>query len=187
MNKKSSIHIEVNKRGELIAILRRRPNYLVLFGTGFWCLGWFGMTCVWLYNLASDIHRVDINIILLTLSAILIGLFVLRIFLWQLNGRERIEICDGNLSIQKMGTILSFNKHYALDDIESFELVNEQYSPWFFRLYGLTGGQVAFHYYGNRKLIGQTLTLQESKDLIMMLNQKILEVKSNVTNGNVIE
>jgi hypothetical protein len=181
-----NIILEINEPGKLLLILVRKANYIILFGIGLWCLGWFGMTCVWLFNLASNLQRVHAREMLVTCFLVFISLFAIRIFFWHLNGRERIEICDGNLSIQKIGTILSFNKHYALDDIESFELVNEQYSPWVFRLYGLTGGQVAFYYYGNRKLIGQTLTLPESKDLIMMLNQKLLEVKSYVTNGNVV-
>ncbi len=131
------------------------------------------MISIWIFNLSQHPNRIDTGIILITLTLIIIGLIALRIFLWHLRGYEQIELNVEGLIVQKKGTIFPRSTTYERAELTPFHEAKEQLSPWFMRKYGFTGGEIAFQYYGNRILFGQTLTTTETEQLITLLNNKL--------------
>ncbi|WP_276499778.1 hypothetical protein [Pontibacter litorisediminis] len=171
---KEKVRIESGEHSSLVVTLKREANYLILFLTGAWSLAWAGITLTILYSLATNPEKIDGELIIFTTLIILAGVFVLKYLLWHLNGIERIELNAQELTVQKLGTILTSKRKYELSQIDNFRVVTKQTSPLIFRMYGITGGQIQFGYYGNNKVFGQTLSKQEAENLVNVLNEKLL-------------
>lgn len=122
--------------------------------------------------MAVDPDKINGELPFFTFLILLAGMFVLKSFLWHLQGKERIELNDQELVITKLGTILTSIKRYELSQIDNFRLTEQHTSPWVLRLYGFTGGEVEFDYYGNKKSFAQTINKKEAQTIVNILNQK---------------
>lgn len=81
---KTSNYKITNIDNQLILTLKRNPNWLILSMTGLWTVGWFGIIATIIYGLATDFDKLDGEIALFMAFFFLVGLIILKIFLWHL-------------------------------------------------------------------------------------------------------
>jgi hypothetical protein len=154
-------------------IIKRKANISILLLTGVWSIAWLFVMVIIVMGI---ITQFEYNVTPLVLFAIffgIIGLIVVKAFLWQLKGKEKITLTKDKLIISKLGTILTSPCEYETREIGRFKLTEkvESFSLW--RIYGFTGGKISFDYYENEKHFGQTLSRKEASVLIEELNEKI--------------
>jgi len=170
---KKKVKFESGEHNNLVVTLKREANYLILFLTGAWSLGWASITLTILYGLATNPEKIDGELVIFITLILLVGVFVLKYFLWHLNGKEKIELSSHEMIIEKLGTILTSKNRYELSQIDNFRVVTKQTSPLILRMYGVTGGQVHFGYYGKTKVFGQTVSKKEAQNLVDVLNENL--------------
>ena len=156
-----------------VLTMKRKPNWFMLLLTGVWVFGLIGITATVIYGLLTDSDKLDGDIVLFMALFILIGLFVLKIFLWHLRGKEKIVIKGKELWIIKVGTILTIPKKYEISLIDNFTVTDRPTTPHWIRFWGLGGGRIQFDYLDQIKYFGQTLTKNEAIQIIDKLNKKI--------------
>ncbi len=154
-------------------IIRRKPNWFVLILTGLWSLGWFGLFLTIVYGFITDPDKIDGELILFMLIFLVAGLFIFKIFLWQLRGQERITLSDKELIIRKKGTFLTVPRRFELETIESVSDTMQSKIPGWMIFWGLGGGVIEIVYLGNAKYFGQTISKEQSKAIIEAIKEKI--------------
>jgi len=162
---------ETNKK--LILTIKRKPNWLILPLTGLWSLGWFGLIGTIAFGLATDPNKLDGEIVLFMSFFFLAGLFVLKIFLWHLRGKEKITVDEKELKIEKLGTILTMPRKYEIDQIDYISNTEREKTANWIKFWGLGGGKIEFTYLGQTKYFGQTLTTTEATKIIEQIKEKL--------------
>lgn len=165
-------------------IIKKKQNWFILFLTGVWLIVWFGIFTTVLYGLATDTDKLDEEIVIFTTFFFIAAIFVFKIFLWHLRGKEKIVLNDNELKIEKLGTIFTFSQKYELHLIENLSLTSIPTTPLWIRIWGLGGGQIKFEYLGQNKYFGQSLNREEASVIIKDLNnfQKDYTNSQNIHN-----
>lgn len=153
-------------------IIKRTPNGLVLLVTGLWTLAWVVLLGTLVVGLISDKDkRADGVLVLFIILFFMIGLFICRVFLWHLRGKEIVEITDDEFIISHVGTIFPSTKKFEFSLIENIAFTDNSTIPRWIKLTGLGGGHIEFEYMGQKKYFGQTIELKNAKEIISRLVQ----------------
>lgn len=158
-------------------LLKRRPNWAIVIYTGIWLLAATGIFITLTFGVLTNPRKVDFFLIFTILLLIICGSLILKIFLWNLRGKEKLTITDKELVLEKLGTIFSTQKKYEIELVSNFSL-NKNIDNFFssiFRptIWGLRGGKIVFKYQEKSIYLGQTLDATESQKLIDKLNEKL--------------
>ncbi len=161
-------------------IIKRRRNWGIALYTGFWILGCFGiLITVSISLLFLNRSRLTVEIVFLMLLFLIPSLVVVKIFLWNLRGKEKISIQDGILKIEKLGTILKVPKYFKIRELDTLSFEKETSFLWKPSIWGLTGGNIHFNYIYKKKSFGQTVDEFEAIKIIEKINSIIKILKSN--------
>jgi hypothetical protein len=99
------------------------------------------------------------------------GLVILNIILWNLNGKEIIQVTNEKIVLRKTGKLFSSISIIDRYELESIHFENIDNLPG--KLYKLNGGKIIFKYLGMEKRIGQNLTSREATVVVNDLNNLI--------------
>lgn len=154
-------------------IIKSKANIPILVMTGVWSIAWLFVMIIVIMGIMTEFQHNVIHIVLFAIFFGIAGLFVVKAFLWQLKGKEKITLTKDKLIISKLSTILTSPSEYETGEIGRFKLTEKEDSFSLWRIYGFTGGKISFGYYENEKHFGQTLSRKEAAALIEELNEKI--------------
>jgi hypothetical protein len=156
---------------KLVFVIPRRANGLAVILTGLWILGYFIILLTVVYGQISDNRFIaELNVYIFLFA--LVWLMAIKMFLWNVRGKEKITLDNGLLSIERLGTLLTIPKKYETNLIDRFAVVeNENWSIW--TIYGFSGGQISFDYWGRPKYFGQTITKKQAREIVDKLNVRI--------------
>lgn len=167
--------IETDK--ELNIIIKKKPNWLVLIMTGLWLIHWVVIITIIFYGIITDPEKFDEELFFAIFIMIVVGLLILKIFLWNLKGKEIVTINNNELIIKKAGTILSFPSKYRIDYLENISITENATTPKWIKTMGLGGGQIEFIYLDNIKYFGQSLNDMDSSKIIQKMKQFVFNKK----------
>jgi hypothetical protein len=162
----------IENEEELIICISKNPNWSILILTGIWLTGLLGMLSIFLYDFIIT-RRIESDIILFLSFFIFVGLFVLKAFLWNLRGKEKISLNNKELKIEHLGTVLSYASKYDMNFIGGFEEATKVKIPWLIKIYGFAGGQIQFRYWEQIRYFGQSLETNEIDNIVNTLNDKL--------------
>ena len=154
-------------------VIKRKANIPILLLTGVWSIAWLFVMVIIIMGIIAEFEYNVTSLVLFAIFFGIVGIFVVKAFLWQLNGREKITLTKDKLVVSKLGTVLTFPSKYETGEISRFRLTEKEDSFSLWKIYGFTGGKISFDYYENEKHFGQTLSKKEATVLIEELNEKI--------------
>jgi hypothetical protein len=156
----------IENENELILILPRTGRWAVIVLTGFWCLVWVGifvsLADIELLSRAGFAYHVA--------GFALIWLFIFRIFLWHVIGKEKIVLNREHLTIKRLGTFLTFTRKFEVNLIDDFRYTDTIDVPRYHLAYGFAGGYIVFEYWDHPEYFGQSLDKKEAQEIAMRLN-----------------
>lgn len=158
---------------QLVIALKRRPNWLILFLTGFWLQGWIAIAGTFTYGIITDSEKVDGELLFILFIFMFTGIFILKIFLWHLRGKEIITLNNIQLKIARTGTILTIPATFEIGDIENISVGEISTIPLWIRFWGFGGGKIKFEYLGRSRYFGQTLNNYESQIILEKLKERL--------------
>jgi len=167
-----------------ITIPSKKQWFQILF-MGFWLIGWaFGEITVGGIILTGKGYG-GMGIFLLAWFGgwTIGGGYALYIFLWQLFGREKIQVSNIGISIDR-SLLGSFPKEYSSEHIQAvrispFGTVNEG-SGWSKTLsnYGLNGGLISFDYGAKTIGFGAGIDEAEAKQILVEIQKRYPRYRS---------
>ena len=159
---------------ELVFTIKKRPDWLILFMTGAWTIVAPIMTIYFLFLFYTD-HKPTPNFeqIVFPIFVIIGEIFTIKTFLWHYRGQEKVTMTKELFRIEKIGSILNFPGKYNLEKIKNFSLAEKKFADNMTDSFKLSGGKIQFLYYGEVIKFGQTLKLEEAKEIIKKLNNQI--------------
>ena len=161
-----------------ILILKRKTNWSIVCFIGIWLIGWLGIVATFTFGLIEDAEKRDGEVFFNLIIIFLVGLWIVKTFLWLLRGKEQITIDENYFTIEKLGTIFTSSRKYEISLIDNFCLAKYQTSPWWYRLFGFGGGQITFDYLEQKKYFGQTLSSTEANEIIAQLKEHLNNVRT---------
>ena len=173
---KDNYHI-IETDNQLKITITKKANLFILFLTGLWLINWSAMISIIIYGIITNPEKLDGEIIFILIMLFLAGLFVLKIFLWHLKGKEIVTINNCELIIKKTGTILTFSSKYNIDYIDTICNTEKSTTPKWIKNLGLGGGQIEFIYLEDRKYFGQSLNVSDASKIIRKIKEKIAFTK----------
>ena len=162
-----------------IIILKRKPNWLIVIYLGLWLIGWIAILFSISYGLLMNPDRFDLVIGLLILVFSLASLFIVKIVLWNLRGKEKLFITKDEFIIEKLGTIFTKPRKFQLDKMSEFSCAEEKFFSVRNNMWGMFGGNIEFKYLGKAKLFGQTLDKNKAMQIIDQLNSIVKEIRTS--------
>lgn len=112
----------------------------------------------------------------------LMGFFALYALLWQLAGREEVEVNTQSITIRHVLFGLNFPKEYSSNyfkDIRiSIATTRNTGWPFMFESWGLGGGTIAFDYGAKTYRLANSLDEAEAKQIIAEIQQKFPQYKN---------
>lgn len=126
------------------------------------------------YTVIEAPYKLTETVLIFLLLLLMGSLFGLKLFFWNIRGKEKVIITPDLLIIRKQGTLFSVPRKYELSLVEGFSSTKDSPYPWWMRIYGLAGGQVMFHYLGSPRYFGQTLSFQEAQQVADIIVEKII-------------
>jgi hypothetical protein len=98
----------------------------------------------------------------------ILGVVMLNIILWNVNGKEIIELHSEQIIIKKTGKIFNSINTIELYELESI-LIDASVNPEG-KLYRLNDGKIVFKYLGMEKKVGPSLSLKDAEVIVNDLN-----------------
>lgn len=163
--------IEINESShELQILIPRVGNWIVILLTGSWCLVWIGI----FYSLAVEgLLLADSDFTWHIFVFFIAWVWMLRILLWHVNGKEKVTLNNEQLMIKRVGTFLTSIRKYEVRLIDEFHFRENDTVPWWSRLYGFGCGSIAFDYWERPEYFGQTLSRKDAEKIAGRLNDRI--------------
>jgi len=137
------------------AEFKKKTNWIFTIFIGIWIIA---LTVIFIAFSLIAFHERIYGLIFILLLMILIGAWVLDRFLWQIRGREELIITN-KIEIIKSGKLVKSTKNIEFFEYESIEYDNDSKTPWWIKLYGLSGGKICIKYLGREVRIGQNINL----------------------------
>jgi hypothetical protein len=100
-----------------------------------------------------------------------IGLVILNIILWNVTGKETLQVTNEKIIIRKTGKLFTSVNVIERYELESISSENTDTSPG--KLYELNGGKIVFKYLGMEKRIGQNITFEQAAIIVNDINNLI--------------
>ena len=88
---------------------------------------------------------------------ILIGIWIIDVFLWQIRGVEQFVITD-RIEIIKRGKLFKSVSKIDFIDFESITYDDDESTPFWMKQYGLSGGKIRIKYLGRGIRFGQDIS-----------------------------
>ena len=153
-----------------IIILKRKPSWLIVIYLGFWLIGWIAILLTITFGLIMNPDKFDLVIGLLMLVFSLSSLLIIKIFLWNLRGKEKLIITKDEFIIEKLGTFFTKPGKFQLDKMSEFSYAEQKFFSVRNNMWGLFGGNIEFKYLGKTILFGQNLNQKKAIQIIDQLN-----------------
>lgn len=155
---------------ELVLIIPRKGDGLIILLTGGWCVGWIYI----LYHQIRDGFVFQYPEFVWGSGLFsLLCIFLFKTFLWHVRGKEKITLDGVNLKIERLGTFLTTTRKYEVNLIGNFEVTTIDNVPWWSKKYGFAGGRISFDYWDRPEYFGQTLNKKQGKAIVLLLNERM--------------
>jgi len=107
------------------------------------------------------------------------GVFAIYTFLWQIIGREEIEVTSYSIKISQVILMFRRSKEYASEYIKNLHISPIQMPIWFrsWVYWGIGGGIVVFDYDKRTIRMGSGIDEAEGKQIIAEIQQKYPQYK----------
>lgn len=110
---------------KLVFVIPRRANGLAVILTGLWIPGYLIILLTVIYGQISDNRFIaELNLYMFFFGVV--WLIAIKMFLWNVRGKEKITLDSGLLLIERLGTILTIPKKYETNLIDSFGVVKKK-------------------------------------------------------------
>jgi hypothetical protein len=174
LKKKLAKNYQINEDEKgLVFTIRIKPNGRVVFLTGLWLLGYSILLVTVLIGLINDPDKLDADLLVFMFFFSLMGLFFLKILLWQLKGKERISLDGNEIKIEKLGTLFTYPRTFEIEQVEGIANTIAATTPNWIKFWGLGGGQIQMTYGGQVKYFGQTLSTSEATEIIEKIKVRL--------------
>jgi hypothetical protein len=142
---------------KIVFILKRKPNWGLVLFIGLWLIFWLACLGTIFIGLIEDAPKRNTEIYFYFSIVVILGLWIVKIFLWLLRGKEQITLDESNFTSPRK---------YETSLIDNISVVTKPTTPGWYRLYGFGGGNVMFDYLEQKKYFGQTLTHEEASEIV---------------------
>ena len=163
----------VNSKIKYKVIIKKNQNVLLTLQLGLFL-------CVWLFIMIPLIYGIisTLSFDIFTLGAsffLLVGLYVIDQFLWQINGKEVIILTD-TLEIHKLGKLFKMKTFVELSKIKSISYSEDNQTNYFLKTYFYKGGNIRIMTSKECIRIGQKIPLKIAEKIVSELE---VEIKKN--------
>ncbi len=172
-----------NLNGFEITIPTKKNWFLTLF-LGVWLYGW-GMgefSAIDMFNgfLVSDFEFFSFFIIIWLCVWSVAGFFVFKTIIWNLTGKEVITFGQGQLTIEKKGSLFSKPKSYDLKEVTKFRVKEEENKSGFWGVKkDASNGTIRFDYGMKTVKFGIEVEEAEAYFIIDTLKSKKILTEEN--------
>ncbi len=157
----------------VLSEVENRKSTLLLLWLIAWTLG--GIVVFWEYLQLTDESK-KIGFIVWLVFWFYFEYTISKAYMWRRNGKEKIKIRDGKLSIKREVNKRGKVNFYELDFIKELRVVEEK-SKLMLSLnnsyWAVVGETIAFDYYGKMISFGLQLNEDDSKDLYKLLKHNL--------------
>lgn len=165
--------------GRVRLTLTARRNWFVLLFLSAWLVGWgVGEFMVPTQMLGkSGRTGIDLFAVAWLVGWTLGGGFALYIWLWNLIGREIIEIDSESLRIKRAVGSVGPLREFSLGHVRALRVAPVGFSPFDFasgmRFWGVGGGSIAFDYGAKTYRFGSALDEAEAKQVLARIGDRL--------------
>jgi len=132
-------------------------NWLFTIFIGLSIIVLFAILGTILYGLIGMPDRIS-DLAFVVVLLILIGVWIIDIFLWQIRGVEQFVITD-RIEIIKRGKLFKSVSKIDFIDFESISYDDDKTTPFWIKQYGLSGGKIRIKYLDRGIRFGQDISL----------------------------
>lgn len=157
---------------------RKTPNWFITLFLGTVFIS-FLIALVVITNLILLTDNSNPDHALFLMLIVILEIWILDLLLWQLNGRETLQISN-KIEILKHGKIF---KSVKIIEFNEFELVyseEDNTNSFLAKLYGLKGGKIVINYLGRDTRFGQDITLDLADIVVNEIEYAIERIKLKV-------
>jgi hypothetical protein len=177
-------HYSEDTGSKLCITIPSRKNWFLIIFLGLWCVGWaFGEVVVGRLLLRGDFAEPGaFGLVWITFWTIG-GAYAIYILLWQVVGREEIDVTSYSITISQVVLLIRRSKEYSCEYIKDLRTspmgVNEMHN-WsrYWAIYGMGGGIIVFDYGAGTIRTGSGIDEAEGKQIIAEIQQKYPQYKS---------
>ncbi len=162
----------------LIIYIPSKRNLLLILFMGFWMMGWFsGETSAINELVKGGFAGKDLFMIAWLGGWTVGGVFALSLLLWQLFGKEKIEVANNSITYSRAVVIPIFPKEYSSEYIKNLRFTNIGYNERYGRsrnmeFWGFGPGLIAFDYGSRTIRFGIGIDEAEAKQIVAEIQQK---------------
>jgi hypothetical protein len=164
---------------KIVFILKRKPNWGLVLFIGLWLIFWLACLGTIFIGLIEDAPKRNAEIYFYFSIVVILGLWIVKVFLWLLWGKEKITLDENNLTVERIGTFFTSARKYETSLIDNISIATKHTTPGWYRLYGFGGGQVMFDYLEQKKYFGQTLTHEEANEIVGRFKEYLNKFRDN--------
>lgn len=166
-------------KSETIIIRKANGTYASII-MGIWLLPWAGITGTMVYGILFDNNgRTEDYLTILTPLAI-VGLLVIRQFLWNLRGRDEITFTETSIILSRKGSF--FHRpvtELPYKDFYGFAPGNFNNAPRWVLFWGLGGNRIVANCGTYSRFIAQGITKPEAALMVDELNSRWKSAKND--------
>jgi hypothetical protein len=162
----------------LIISIPSKKNLLLILFVGFWMVGWFsGETSALNGLINGGFNNPDLFMIAWLGGWTIGGIFVMSLLLWQIFGKEKIEIANHSIIYSRTVLIPFFPKEYSFEHIKNLRVAHIGYNGMYGRsrnmaFWGFGPGLIAFDYGSQTVRIGVGIDEAEAKQILAEIQQR---------------
>jgi len=180
-------HYSEDIGNRLVITIPSRKNWFLILFIGFWIVAWAFAEIFVGFSMLRSLFRSSsagpgiFGLVWLTIWT-LGGAFAIYTFLWQIAGREEIEITSYSIILSQVVLFFRRSKEYASEHIKDLRTspmgMHEMYN-WSRSLafYGIGGGIIVFDYGAGTIRLGSGIDEAEGKQIISKIQQKYPQYK----------
>jgi hypothetical protein len=147
----------MNKEIKYKVEFKKRTNWPFAIFMGLSIIVLFAILGTILYGLIGMPDRIS-DLAYVVVILILIGIWIVDVFLWQIRGVEQFVITN-RIEIIKRGKLFKSVSKIDFIDFESITYDDDKTTPFSIKLYGLSGGKIRIKYLGRGIRFGQDISL----------------------------
>lgn len=147
---------------------------------GVWMIPWTAITLTMLYGILFDNGGKTGSYLSILIPLLIIGLVVIRQFLWNLRGRDEIEFLEHTVKLSKKGSfLLRPGTEVTYESFQEFSLSDSAGAPSWVVLWGFGGNKIIAGCGTFNRSLGQGLSESEAEKFVKLLNKKVEDRKLN--------
>jgi len=157
--------------------LKKRINWPFTIFLGLWLIIWIAIFGTIFYGLITTPNRIG-DLVFVVILGIIIGLWVVDRFLWQISGVELLIITN-KIELIKKGKLYKSCQKIDFLEYESVSFDEDIQTPFWIKLYGLKGGKIIINYLGHKVRFGQDTSISYAE---IAANEIDKEIKNRIYN-----